>query len=78
MDLADIQYEILKNNAKYVKIDGDLVYSTCTITFEENESIIEKFINENDGFKVIGDYKKFLPGEEGSDGFFICKMKRLG
>ena len=71
-EISKIQYDILQNCSKYLKSNGKLVYSTCSILEEENEKIIEKFIKNNSDFKVI-DMKKILPNDE-QDGFFICKL----
>jgi 16S rRNA (cytosine967-C5)-methyltransferase len=92
VELQKIQMEILKNAAKYIKKGGILVYSTCTITQEENEDIIEMFLNENSNFKLenICDYIpesikadtcscgyiKLFPNVHKSDGFFIAKLIR--
>ena len=48
--LPDIQYDILKTSAEYVKIGGTLVYSTCTLSRAENDEVAERFLRENPGF----------------------------
>lgn len=85
-NLPKIQYEILNNCSKYVKIGGVLVYSTCTLNKQENENNIEKFLQENKGFEPldfsVGDIKSkggvftFLPHRDKTDGFFVAKMVR--
>jgi len=45
-ELTDLQLRLLKNAANMVKPGGVIVYCTCTIEPEENESIIEKFLQE--------------------------------
>uniref|UniRef100_UPI00315844F8 hypothetical protein n=1 Tax=Caloramator sp. Dgby_cultured_2 TaxID=3029174 RepID=UPI00315844F8 len=92
-DLTKIQSILLKNASKYVKINGEILYSTCTITKDENEQIIEKFLNENTNFELVniselvpiefknslidGTYLRLYPNINNTDGFFICKLKRL-
>lgn len=44
--LAEVQAQILRNAAAYVKPGGALVYSTCTVSRRENEEIIEAFLQE--------------------------------
>lgn len=44
-DLTQIQFRLLVAAAKMLKVGGELVYSTCTTTFEENEYLIEKFLS---------------------------------
>lgn len=52
MELQKIQMEIINNASKYVKKEGTLVYSTCTISQEENEEIIQNFLKDNENFKL--------------------------
>ncbi len=75
-DLPKIQYNILKNAAKYVKKNGKIVYSTCTLLTEENEDVFNRFINENSGFKTVS-VKTLLPCENNGDGFFIGVAERI-
>ena len=83
-EISEIQLKILKNCSKYLKKDGELVYSTCSILKEENDSIISKFLIDSD-FEIKteknGDTNKnmvysILPSVE-EDGFFICKLKNI-
>ena len=52
-ELSALQYEILKSAAEVLKIGGDMVYSTCTITKEENIDNVSKFLKEHPNFEVI-------------------------
>lgn len=47
------QYSILNAAAKLCKIGGRLIYATCSIMSEENEDIVDKFLLENNSFKLI-------------------------
>lgn len=89
-ELPKIQYEILKNAAKYVKKGGVLVYSTCTIFKEENMGVIYKFLSENSEFMLDSiervdieidtlesGYMSIYPDKNDMDGFFICRMKKI-
>ena len=71
--LYEIQFEILRASAKYLKEEGILLYSTCTINRDENEAIVERFLKENIDFKLE---KKILllPNRDDTDGFFIAKI----
>ena len=87
--LVRIQRNIMKNAARYVKKDGYILYSTCTLNKEENEDNIKWFINNYAEFEIekifFGKldniiyhkegYATILPNEH-MDGFFICKLKR--
>ena len=89
-ELAKLQLEILNSAADILKDGGKLIYSTCTITDEENTNNIKKFLEERKEFKVeklhipesvLGDYDK-LGGfcinykEEIMDNFYIIKLKK--
>ena len=86
-NLPCVQFDILSNCSKYVKVGGTLVYSTCTLNKAENEDNVTRFLEENDGFEFvdfeIGNVKSkngmytFLPHVTGTDGFFVAKMKRV-
>lgn len=89
--LVETQREILKNCASYVKKGGVLVYSTCTVSMLENLENIKWFIDEFD-FETVDisndlpeavkcdtakdGHIQILPGDFGTDGFFIAKLKR--
>lgn len=72
-EISNLQYNILLKCSKYLKENGELVYSTCSILKEENEDIIDKFLNENHNFKIIKKVK--INPNDKQDGFFICKLK---
>lgn len=63
--ISKIQYEILQNCSKYLKSQGEMVYSTCSILKEENEEIITKFLAENEDFYIKElDFKDALKDEK--------------
>lgn len=90
--LAKLQREILKNVQAYVKDEGKLVYSTCTINPAENMDNVHWFLNQYPEFELIDihgslceelqkDVKEngciqLLPGVHQSDGFFLACMKK--
>ena len=79
--LSKIQSDILKNAARYVKIKGIIIYSTCTLTVEENEEVIAEFLRENSNFEVIKtkekDTLKLYPNVHGTDGFSITRLVKV-
>lgn len=86
--LPAIQREILENVCEYVRIGGTLLYSTCTVLPEENEEITDAFLRNHPEFELtpfslplpIGSCKGNLtlwPQVNGTDGFYICRMKRV-
>lgn len=72
--IIKIQKAILENCSKYLKLGGEVVYSTCSILKEENEDIIDAFIKKNKNFEI--QEKIQIYQNEKTDGFFICKMKK--
>lgn len=51
-DVAELQKEILTNAADLVKAGGRLIYSTCTIDLEENEKVVEWFLEHHQEFRL--------------------------
>ena len=85
-ELPSLQYDILTASAKYLKIGGELIYSTCTLNPDENENVVLKFLSNNTNFEAIpfhiGGLEAnegvitLLPHVHGTDGFFIAKIRR--
>ena len=85
--LPKIQYKIASTTAKYLKDGGTMIYSTYTLSKEENEQVVKRLIEEDgllpeklpeellkyskDGFSVT-----LLPGEINSDGFYFAKLRK--
>jgi 16S rRNA (cytosine967-C5)-methyltransferase len=59
-ELQNLQLKILSSAARCLKPGGVLVYSTCTVTHEENIDVVTKFLNGSEGFKLES-LKGFLP-----------------
>lgn len=76
-DLITIQKKILDINKQYVKKDGYLCYSTCTITKNENDELISDFIKDNTNFEIVYKEQILSSQDNMSDGFYFCIMKRL-
>ncbi len=89
-EIATIQFNILKTCSKYLKKNGVLVYSTCSMLKEENDEIIGRFIKEenfetvNIDKQIPNEFSKittnnmvqFLPSQK-HDGFFITMLKKI-
>ena len=87
-ELPGLQLQILRNQAKYVKKGGLLLYSTCTLVRRENEGVVEKFLKSNPEFvteplelpapfpKNESGWLALVPGQYDTDGFFICRLRR--
>ncbi|AFS78688.1 ribosomal RNA small subunit methyltransferase B [Gottschalkia acidurici 9a] len=87
--ISELQYNILQSASKYVKSNGVLVYSTCTIEKDENINLINKFLRDNENFELANfndlidnseeiiketGYLELYPNISGTDGFFIAKL----
>ena len=90
--IVEIQKKIMENAWKYVKKGGTLLYSTCTISREENEDMVEWLLNNAPLATESLDtylpkallsettkkgYLQLLPGVHACDGFFIARLKRV-
>lgn len=92
-ELVLLQREILSKVQSYVKPDGTLIYSTCTIHAGENMENVHWFLKEYPQFELVpiadclcGELKEsvqeegclqLLPGIHKSDGFFIAKFRKV-
>jgi len=69
------QLRLLSASAAYVKPGGTIVYSTCTINPAENQNIISEFLKAHHSFSKE-EAIQLMPNVNGTDGFFICKMRK--
>jgi 16S rRNA (cytosine967-C5)-methyltransferase len=86
--LPELQLQILKNQATYVRPGGVLMYSTCTLVRAENEDLVEAFLKENTEFYLESlplpenfpanetGMLALVPGQYDTDGFFIARLRR--
>ena len=86
--LPELQKKILNNVADYVRPGGVLLYSTCTLTYAENEGMVNSFLKERNDFtleplplpavfpKNESGMLALVPGEFDTDGFFIARLRR--
>jgi 16S rRNA (cytosine967-C5)-methyltransferase len=85
--LPAVQRAILQNVSAYVKPGGTLLYSTCTVLPEENSGVCTAFLKENPGFVPVeftlpdgsasqNGMLQLWPQRQGTDGFFIAKMRK--
>ena len=89
--LSGLQSSILESVSRYVKEEGVLVYSTCTVFREENEAVIDKFLAghpefrldqmeqalpENCHFLIENGYFKTFSLQEEMDGFFAARLRK--
>jgi 16S rRNA (cytosine967-C5)-methyltransferase len=86
--LPKLQWQILSNQARYVRPGGVLLYSTCTLVRDENEAMVERFLQQHPDFELetlplpevfpknTTGMLALVPGQYDTDGFFIARMRR--
>ena len=84
------------------KTGGYVVYSTCSVTVEENEGVVQYVLRKRANVKIVdtglGTFgsqgyrsymgkkfddkmslaRRYFPHRENVDGFFVCKLKKVG
>ena len=89
-DINNIQRKLLKNAINYLKQDGILVYSTCTLTQEENQNMVEYALSLGLQLDAIpydmpaclkpyikdNAYIEILPHVTNTDGFFMARFRK--
>jgi 16S rRNA (cytosine967-C5)-methyltransferase len=90
-ELAELQSRILAAGAAALAPGGTLVYSVCTISRAEGPDVIERFLDGQENFSVedvsqrlrgplrgaaMGPGIQLLPHRDGTDGFFIARLRR--
>jgi 16S rRNA (cytosine967-C5)-methyltransferase len=88
--MTDIQWRMINNCAEKVKQGGVLAYSTCSITVEENEMIVERFLKQHpefslaeitpkmglSGLRGLEKCQRLYPHLHQCNGFFIAKLQK--
>lgn len=89
--LAKIQAELLDHMASLLKVGGTLVYSTCTVSLEENEQALAQFIKRQPAFSIdqlteednlpsdiltVDGQIRIWPNQYHTDGFFISRLTK--
>jgi 16S rRNA (cytosine967-C5)-methyltransferase len=87
---AEQQMNILEENSRYVKQGGKLVYATCSLMRQENEEIVEAFLEKHNYFTLRTPKEEWikyhlsfspnaialLPHRHQTDGFFVVILNR--
>ena len=73
-EICKLQKEIIDKAMGYVKKDGILLYSTCTLHKAENEKM-RAYIMDKGGFELLSE-KRLCPDSDDTDGFFFAVFKK--
>ncbi|MGL5390599.1 MAG: RsmB/NOP family class I SAM-dependent RNA methyltransferase, partial [Shewanella sp.] len=84
---ATLQLDILSRSSQAVKLGGQLVYATCSLSPLENEQVVQTFLEQHSNFALqpilhpftgeATDMLTIWPFEANSDGMFVAKMNRI-
>lgn len=90
--LINLQLALLETAKTLIKDDGLIIYSTCTVEYDENRGMIDNFLRKHDDMMLVPllnlvGYEKLaitnhtlqvLPQHFGGDGFFVAALKKKG
>ena len=87
LELQAKQLKILRGASNVLKKGGRIIYSTCSLEREENESVVELFLDANAEFEKISPdvperfltsdgFARTVPARDGTDGFFIAALHK--
>ncbi len=74
---ADRQLDILQRAAPLVDEGGRLVYGTCSVLREENDLVIERFLDRHPAFRAVDAPLRVAPDTHDTDGFFGAVLERF-
>lgn len=88
--LTELQYRLLADAAAQVKPGGRLVYATCSLLTQENDEVVERFLQSHasfrsadagrvlraQGIEYSGERLRLYPHQHGTDGFFAALLQR--
>ncbi|MEB3212596.1 MAG: 16S rRNA (cytosine(967)-C(5))-methyltransferase [Leptolyngbyaceae bacterium] len=88
-ELTDLQRDLLQQSSRYVKPGGTLVYATCTLNPQENQAIVQAFLQNNSHwaiaplssdsplypFQTSEGWLTLWPHRQNLDGFFMARLQ---
>ena len=72
---AALQLKILSSVEPYLRTQGKLIYSTCSVFRTENEDVVAQFIAANPAYKIV-DSKQVGSPELDSDTMYYCVLAK--
>jgi 16S rRNA (cytosine967-C5)-methyltransferase len=74
--LRNMQFDLLKLAAAILKPEGVLVYSTCSLESEENQSLAGDFLSKHTNFKLEIE-RELTPFTNGVDGAYVARFRKI-
>ena len=88
---SQLQSKMLEEAASYARLGGRILYSTCSLTIEENEQVISSFLTSHSDFETrpvldgygshglrgLSDSKRFYPHVDQTAGYFVARLDRV-
>lgn len=86
-----LQSRMLEESSKYTRSGGRLLYCTCSLTLEENELVVSKFLTTHTDFETrpilahhgspglrgLSNCRRFYPHRDRTAGYFIARLERI-
>lgn len=90
-ELVLLQTQLLERCATWVKPGGVLVYATCTLNADENEHLVQQFLQQHADWQIAAPastnpaaafvqpsgWIQVLPHRQQMDGFFMVRLQQL-
>ena len=77
--LTRLQFHLLEAAARFLRPGGQLVYSTCSLEAEENEGVVQAYVEAHPDFELVkgGLSRPWCTGHDGA-GCFLLKRSSTG
>ena len=87
---SNLQSRMLEESSGHIPPGGRLLYCTCSLTLEENELVVSKFLTNHSDFEtypILKDHgspglrgqtncRRFYPYKDNTAGYFIARLER--
>lgn len=73
--LSNLQLDLLTQAAAFLRSGGTLVYSTCSLESEENEEVVNRFLEKNSAFRLASQ-RHLSPFGDSTDGAYAAGLVR--
>ena len=75
--IAQTQLQLLKSGSQFLKVNGRLVYSTCSIDYKENREVINMFLESAEGkCYYLESSKCYYPWANNHDGAGVFLLRK--